>query len=162
MALNVVYFNIFFFPALQKRVSAMVRWGGGGEMVLLSGILKFHLYTLLEWGRNVFFFTSGKHLTTRDFCTTRGKYNSIYVHGSQACKLFQTVINSSSQIYKKLSSLIWCNFMALKWFCCEYLLEQHKITFVESKSFRAENTTVGVQTCDDHINDKTERNQDFR
>ena len=36
-----------------------------------------------------------------------------------------------------------------------------EITFVESKSFRAENKTVGVQTCDDHINDKTERNQDF-
>ena len=52
--------------------------------------------------------------------------------------------------------------IALKWFCGEYWLEQHEITFFESKSFRAENKTVGVQTCDDHINDKTERNQDFR
>ena len=57
---------------LQKRVSVMVRWGeGGGEvvMVVLSGILKFHLYTLL------------------DFSTIRGKCNSIYVHGSQTSKL---------------------------------------------------------------------------
>ena len=61
--------------------------GGGVVMVLLSGILKFHLYTLLEWGRNVFLFMSGKHLTTRDFSTIRGKHNSIYVHGSQTCKL---------------------------------------------------------------------------
>ena len=74
---------------------------------------------------------------------------------------FQTVINSSSQRYTKLSTLIWFNFIALKWFCDEYWLEQHEITFVESKSFRAENKTVGVQTCDDHINNKTEHNQDF-
>ena len=40
-------------------------------------------------------------------------------------------------------------------------VEQHEITFVESKSFRAENKTVGVHTCDDHIKDKPERNQDF-
>ena len=39
--------------------------GGGGGVV----ILKFHLYTLL------------------DFSTIRGKCNSIYVHGSQTCKL---------------------------------------------------------------------------
>ena len=57
-------------------------------MVPLSGILKFHLYTLLEWGRNCFFFVmSGKHLTTRDCSTIRGKCNSIYLHGSQTCKL---------------------------------------------------------------------------
>ena len=83
---------------------------------------------------------------------------------------FQTVVISSSQIYKKLSTLIWYNFtviqfllpevlisyfyfflfiIALKWFCGEYWLEQHEITFVENKtSFRAENKTVGVQTCD--------------
>ena len=66
-----------FLPALTKKsVGDGVRWGGGGGavMVLLSGILKFHLYTLLERGRNCFFFfMSGKHLTTMDFCTTRGK-----------------------------------------------------------------------------------------
>ena len=80
---------------------------------------------------------------------------------------FQTVVNSRSQIYKKLSTLIWCNFtviqfllpevlikyfiffiiiIALKWFCGEYWLEQHEITFVESKSFRGEIKTVDVQT----------------
>ena len=37
-----------------------------------------------------------------------------------------------------------------------------KLLFLKVKVFRAENKTVGVQTCDDHINDKTERNQDFR
>ena len=81
--------------------------GGGGEgegvgvvMVVLSGILKFHLYTLL------------------DFSTIRGKCNSIYVHGSQTCK----VVNSSSQIYKKLSTLIWCNFTVIQFLLPEVLI----------------------------------------
>ena len=51
---------------------------------------------------------------------------------------FQTVVNSSSKINKKLSTLIWCNFIVLKGFCCKYLQEQHENTFVESISFRAQ------------------------
>ena len=51
---------------------------------------------------------------------------------------FQTVVNSSSKINKKLSTLIWCNFIALiKGFCGKYLQEQHENAFVESISFRA-------------------------
>ena len=65
-------------------------------------ILKFHLHTLL------------------DFSTIRGKCNSIYVHGSQTS--FQTVVNSSSQIYKKLSTLIWCNFTVIQFLLPEVLI----------------------------------------
>ena len=92
-------------------------------MVVLSGILKSHFYTLLDVSTirgNVIQFTFMDHK-----------------HAS-----FQTVVNSSSQIYEKLSKLICCNFtviqlllpevlinyfyyfflfiIASKWFCGEY------------------------------------------
>ena len=87
--------------SLQKRVSVMVRWGGGGVvMVVLSGILKFHLYTLL------------------DFSTIRGKCTFMdHKHAS-----FQTVVSSSSQIYKKLSTLIWCNFTVIQFLLPKVLI----------------------------------------
>ena len=67
--------------------------GWGGGVV----ILKFHLYTLLE---NVIQFTFMDHK-----------------HAS-----FQTVVNSSSQIYKKLSTLIWCNFTVIQFLLPEVLI----------------------------------------
>ena len=113
--------STYFSPSpLKKRVSAMVRWGergrgeGGGVgvvMVVLSGILKFHLYTLL------------------DFSTIRGKCNSIsfmdHKHAS-----FQTVVNSSSQIYKKLSTLIWCNFTVIQFLLPEVLINYFYFSYL--------------------------------
>ena len=92
----------------QKRVSVMVRWGGGSVvMVPLSGILKFHLYTLLEWGRNCSFFGclffSCRGSTSQLGIAVRYVENVIqFTFMDHKHASFQTVVNSSSQIYKKI------------------------------------------------------------
>ena len=70
-------------------------------MVPLSGILKFHLYTLLEWGRNSFFSCRGS--TSQLGIAVRYVENVIqFTFMDHKHASFQTVVNSSSQIYKKI------------------------------------------------------------